>query len=113
MSLKSGIEQECKNCTYDQTSDGSWRQQIKGCSGSMCELYGVRPLPIGDKHEVVSSRRKAVDAQCKACIYDVGDLDAVGTWRQQVRDCKSTGCGIYNDRPMPISGNEIEILELH
>ena len=112
MSLKSAIDKECKNCTYDQSSDGSWRQQIHGCRGKSCELYKVRPLPTGIKHEVISSRRKAVDAQCKACIYDVGDSEAVGTWRQQVRDCKSTGCGLWDERPMPVSGDQIQITEI-
>lgn len=49
------------------------------------------------------SRRKAIDAHCKSCIYDTKQR---GTWRQQVTLCSVTSCALYPVRPVtkaPIS----------
>jgi len=45
------------------------------------------------------SFRAAVNRMCKACIYD--PIGGSGTWREQVRDCTSPGCPLYEVRPMP------------
>ncbi len=42
------------------------------------------------------SRRKAIDAHCKSCIYDTKQR---GTWRQQVTLCSATGCSLHLVRP--------------
>jgi hypothetical protein len=44
------------------------------------------------------SRKKAIDAKCKDCIYDECD---VGTWRQQVAACTSYQCPLHSFRPLP------------
>ena len=28
MSLRKAIDQKCKDCTYDSTAPGTWRQQV-------------------------------------------------------------------------------------
>ncbi|MCU7806121.1 MAG: hypothetical protein KZQ96_23355 [Candidatus Thiodiazotropha sp. (ex Lucinoma borealis)] len=40
--------------------------------------------------------RASIDAKCCECIYDP---TAVGTWRNQVLKCTSTGCPLYAVRP--------------
>ena len=112
MSLKDSITAECKNCSVDPEDGGTWRGQIRHCAGVTCELYPVRPLPVGVKHDKFTSRRKAINAHCKSCIYDEGDLVAKGTWRMQVRDCKSINCGLYSERPQPAPNNSIEVTEI-
>ena len=47
------------------------------------------------------SRKAAVDAKCKDCIYDDQD---VGTWRQQVGACVAVECPLHPIRPMPRVG---------
>jgi hypothetical protein len=44
----------------------------------------------------VSGLRAAVDAMCKACIYDD---QAPGTWRSQVEACAITACPLHEHRP--------------
>ena len=45
------IDMKCAECVYDPIGGkGSWREQVKNCQGTTCPLYGVRPLPLGEKH---------------------------------------------------------------
>ncbi len=44
------------------------------------------------------SLRSAVNAKCKACVYDPL---ARGTWREQVADCGNPACALYDVRPVP------------
>lgn len=47
----------------------------------------------------MASLRKAINSQCKECIYDSSEI---GTWRQQVEECTSYNCPLYDVRPRPI-----------
>ena len=104
-SLTKSISEHCTGCSYDKEAEGGWKKQVHNCKGVSCKLYPVRPLQMGHKHEVRSSRRAAVDEQCKSCIYEQGEK---GTWRAQVARCKSTDCALYEVRPMPSNNIEIE-----
>lgn len=44
------------------------------------------------------SMRKQIDLMCKQCIYD--GSGGSGSWRQQVTDCTSPSCALYNLRPL-------------
>ena len=44
------------------------------------------------------SLRDALDAHCRACIYDPY---ATGKWREQVAACTSANCSLFNVRPVP------------
>ncbi len=44
------------------------------------------------------SRKKAINAMCKGCIYDKDDK---GTVRQQVAKCASYKCPLFDYRPVP------------
>lgn len=44
------------------------------------------------------SLRQAIDAHCRACIFDPA---APGTWREQVADCASPNCRLFDVRPVP------------
>lgn len=44
------------------------------------------------------SLRAAIDAACKACLYDPG---AGGKWREQVALCSSASCPLHHVRPVP------------
>ncbi len=44
------------------------------------------------------SRKAAIDAMCKHCIYD--PFSGLGTWRQQVEFCTATGCPLWSVRPL-------------
>lgn len=43
-SLRAAIDRYCKQCSYDETDAGTWRQQVTLCPFSECPLYPVRPL---------------------------------------------------------------------
>ena len=42
--------------------------------------------------------RQAIDAHCRACIFDPA---TPGTWREQVADCASANCRLFDVRPVP------------
>lgn len=50
------------------------------------------------------SRKYAINAMCCECIYDNSDI---GTWRQQIAACPSTGCPLYQLRPKPIAADNL------
>jgi hypothetical protein len=52
----------------------------------------IRPRP---------SLRAAIDAMCKACIYD--PIAGKGTWRQQVEACTAPHCALFAVRPLSAS----------
>jgi hypothetical protein len=43
------------------------------------------------------SRSKALNEMCKSCIYD---KKADGTWREQVENCETSSCPLWQHRPM-------------
>lgn len=45
----------------------------------------------------ITRLRPAVNAFCKSCIYDKNA--GSGSWRQQVSNCRSFSCPLYNVRP--------------
>jgi hypothetical protein len=46
MSLRSAIDQKCRDCIYDpQCGGGTWREQIAQCSVIGCPLWPVRTEP--------------------------------------------------------------------
>lgn len=43
-SLRSAINQHCKNCIYDSIGgNGAWREQVQACTSYSCALFDVRP----------------------------------------------------------------------
>lgn len=46
-----------------------------------------------------TSRKKAIEEKCKECIYD--PQSGNGTWRQQVGNCSTNNCPLFNVRPTP------------
>lgn len=46
------------------------------------------------------SLRSAVNAKCKACIYDPF-IKGHGGWREQVANCGGVNCELYPVRPQP------------
>ena len=52
------IDAFCKACIYDDSLNGTWRQQVDKCSYSPCELYEVRPRSLGDRREAADLRSK-------------------------------------------------------
>ena len=44
LSLRGSINAKCKQCIYDPHSGlGAWRQQVDGCTVTLCPLWNVRP----------------------------------------------------------------------
>lgn len=52
LSLRTAIDQHCKQCIYDNLCPGTWRQQVTLCTAKECALWEVRPraanLPLPD-----------------------------------------------------------------
>ena len=43
MTRQQAIEAKCKECTYDELDEGTWRQQVEQCEITDCALYLYRP----------------------------------------------------------------------
>ena len=41
-SLRSAIDEKCRDCIYDEAERGGWRQQVEACTITRCPLYEVR-----------------------------------------------------------------------
>jgi hypothetical protein len=46
MSLRKATIEKCRDCTYDPSSKGSWRQQVYLCAIKSCPLWTLRAKPI-------------------------------------------------------------------
>ena len=45
MSLRKRVDEKCKDCIYDPTAPGTWRQQVFLCSANSCPLWDIRAKP--------------------------------------------------------------------
>lgn len=43
-SMRAAINQFCRDCIYDKTQKGTWRQQVEACTATKCALYSFRPV---------------------------------------------------------------------
>lgn len=41
--MRAAINAMCKDCIYDPTNGGKWREQVEACTSPECPLYNVRP----------------------------------------------------------------------
>lgn len=46
-SLRAVINAKCRDCVYDPSNGGTWRQQVEDCAVKRCALYPVRPVTVG------------------------------------------------------------------
>jgi hypothetical protein len=47
MSRLKAINEKCRECIYDSSCPGTWRQQIAACTSPKCPLFPYRPLSVG------------------------------------------------------------------
>ena len=45
MSLRKPVDEKCKDCIYDPTVHGTWRQQVALCTAKTCPLWRIRAKP--------------------------------------------------------------------
>ena len=45
MSLRKRIDQNCKDCIYDSSAHGTWRQQVFLCCMKSCPFWDIRAKP--------------------------------------------------------------------
>lgn len=45
MSLRKHINQNCKDCIYDSSAPGTWRQQVALCGIKSCPFWDIRAKP--------------------------------------------------------------------
>ena len=45
MNLRKPVDEKCKDCIYDPTAPGTWRQQVFLCSANSCPLWRGRAKP--------------------------------------------------------------------
>lgn len=43
MSLRRRINQNCRDCIYDEMAMGTWRQQVTLCTVNSCAFHKIRP----------------------------------------------------------------------
>jgi len=44
ISRAQAVNQHCKDCIYDPSNGGNWRQQVEACTVTSCALYDIRPV---------------------------------------------------------------------
>lgn len=49
-SYRKQVNEFCKQCIYDKTDEGTWREQVQRCTAKDCPLFNLRPLTTGEKH---------------------------------------------------------------
>lgn len=42
-SLRAAINDKCRDCIYDSSAPGTWRQQVTLCSSASCPLWYAQP----------------------------------------------------------------------
>lgn len=47
MSRLKAINEKCRECIYDSSCPGNWRQQIAACTSPKCSLFPYRPQSEG------------------------------------------------------------------
>jgi hypothetical protein len=62
----------------------------------MAALAAAREANKGKPRAPKPSKKAAIYAKCKDCIYDENDE---GTWRKQVERCDSQDCALWPVRP--------------
>ena len=69
-SLRKAVNAKCKDCIYDPSSRGTWKQQVTLCSCKTCALWPHRPktassLPktLAEYYGLTSEEIVALDAQ--------------------------------------------------
>jgi len=75
-----------KNVTEFAKNSKSKDGLLKNCRTCSKEIKAARP-----------SLRVAINEKCRECIYD--PIGGNGTWVQQVRDCTSGTCPLFDVRP--------------
>jgi hypothetical protein len=45
-SYKEAVYAKCHECIFDETSPGTWREQVRDCTSYACPLFHLRPQPI-------------------------------------------------------------------
>jgi hypothetical protein len=88
-SLRSAINAMCRYCIYDPGGgNGTWREQVQGCSSANCPLHPVRPLTFKAKSigenasHGAGSRDDPAAAEIRA---DADKFDLNGSTREQRR----------------------------
>jgi len=54
-SLRTAIDEKCRDCIFDPAAVGNWRQQVTLCSVYSCPLWEVRPVSRAPIPEAVLS----------------------------------------------------------
>ncbi len=94
MSDHSAFEKNCVQCsTVKPVSE--FAKSNKAVDGYQKTCFACSRARKAAKR----TRKQAINDKCKECIYDpiAGD----GTWRQQVADCTSPSCPLFDWRPLP------------
>lgn len=72
-SLKKCIEQHCKNCTYDQKQEGTWRAQTEACTVRTCALWAVRPITM---ETIIANRKnRGIEVDVKSIVDGLPDSE--------------------------------------
>jgi len=51
---KQAIDENCKDCVYDPSNGGTWRQQVEDCTIPSCSLFAFRPVTL----ELIEERKR-------------------------------------------------------
>ena len=55
LTRQKAIEAMCRECTYDELDEGTWRMQVEQCELSNCPLYQYRPRSRSKSNEKADS----------------------------------------------------------
>ena len=55
LTRQQAIEAMCRECTYDELDEGTWRMQVERCELSDCPLYQYRPRSRSKSNDTADS----------------------------------------------------------
>lgn len=65
---RQAINAKCRECIYDPSQRGTWREQVAACCSANCPLHSIRPVPrdcMSDGH-ICPAKIVAVRAKLEA-----------------------------------------------
>ena len=69
MTRQKAIAAKCKECIYDELDQGTWRQQVKACDITSCDLHPYRPMPYKPRRQPV---QRDSDGMCLPLGGNIG-----------------------------------------
>ena len=73
MSKTKALHEMCKQCIYDSSCPGTWREQVENCKSQHCPLWQHRPLTVATIN--ANRKTKGGDLDISSVLDSIDDED--------------------------------------